>query len=75
MAKEYRVLRGLNYRDPQNPGSEKRAERGDMIGDAPKHGTGRCESSCKMQGDHDWLLTGPDPVLEDVDSFLPPKEG
>lgn len=76
MAKEYRALTGLNYPDPARPGQEKRVERGDMLSDAPKHGTGRCDSSCAMRGDHDWLLSGG--VLEEVsDTFVvvpEPKE-
>lgn len=59
----YRVLRGLNF---VSHGDERRAEVDEILGleVAPKHGTGRCDSNCNRPGDHDWLLTGGDPVLE-----------
>lgn len=69
----FRVLCGLNYPDPKakpDPQTgarpEKRVEVGDVIDDAPSHGTGRCGATCSRPGAHTWMLDNPDPVLAAV---------
>lgn len=46
---------GISYL-PYGRGERKEAAAGDVVVDLPKHGTDRCDSSCVMEGPHDWLL-------------------
>ena len=49
---------GLSYAGATG---EAYAVAGEVISDAPLHGTGRCSKDCALPGAHDWLLAG---VLE-----------
>jgi hypothetical protein len=66
------MKRGLSYRPNGDLAApEKYAPAGTSPSDLPPHGMGRCEADCQMQGEHDWFLTGNDPVVEIVPD--PPK--
>jgi hypothetical protein len=76
-ARQFRVLRGLNFKtggvDGEGRPLEARLEAGEVVdaGAVPAHGSGQCDAGCQMKGDHDWFLSGAgaggDPVLELVE--------